>query len=463
MRSSATALTLGADNAATLAREIGWLSRVIEARYKQYFACDDTPFSVLPVPDLQGDSSAYAATVRELGMTADERIVVMLALMLHVRPQALDPMLMNNATLNRRYTEVGGRVSETHGGFLPTCQTAAFILAGDDLARRFAVLTLFDDAHFFARRRMLRLEATAGGEPQSGRLLVLSNDYVQRFTTGERYTVEEFYSARYTGNLPASMITSPLRREDLVLVVEAHKELDLVASWLNQQYSELRDWGLERIMPNGYRCLFAGPPGTGKTLAAMLLGSTAGVGVCRVDLSMLAMMPIGDIAQTKQDLAQLFELAQEQRWLLYFDAAGSVFDWRMPGHGAILHDVLQRIEDFAGLAIVSAHNKADIDPQFAGRCDSVIDFALPDAALRLQLWRQALPGPQRLAADVDLPALAQQHELSGGAILNVVRHAALRAVTAGSTTIAQNDLLLGVAREMGKLAGLRQPATRQAL
>lgn len=455
MRSSATALAPGAANAATLAREINWISRVIEARYKQHFASDDTPFSVLPVPDLQGDNSVYATTVRELGMTSDERIVVMLALMPHVQPQTLDTLLMPNAMLNRRYTEVGGRVSETHGGFLPTCQTAAFILAGVDLARRFAVLSLFEDTHFFARRRMLRLGATPGGEPQSARLLVLSNDYVQRFTTGERY------SARYTGNLPASMITSPLRREDLVLVAEAHKELDLVASWLSQQHSELRDRGLERIIPSGYRCLFAGPPGTGKTLAAMLLGSTAGVGVCRVDLSMLAMLPTGDIAQTKQDLAQLFDLAQEQRWLLYFDAAGSLFDWRTPGHGAILHDVLQRIEDFPGLAIVSTQDKADIDPRFSRRCDSVIDFALPDAALRLQLWRQALPEPQRLAPDVDLPALAQQHGLTGGAILNVVRHAALRAATAGSTTIAQNDLLLGVAREMGKLAGLRQPATRQ--
>jgi len=444
MQSPAPQLAPGAANAATLTREIDWFLRVINARVEQHFDMAKSPFALAPAPNLQEDSSAYAATVRELDMTADERIVLMLALMPHVRPQALDIFLTINERLGKPFTEFGGRESATQGGFLPTCETAAFILAGDDLARRFAVLSIFGEQHVFTRRHLLRLEPASAGEAASARMLMLNTEYVQRFTTGGRHV------AGYSGSLPASMVTTSLVWDDLMPAPEAQEELNLLSAWLGHQGSLLRDQGMERAARHGYRCLFTGPSGTGKTLAATLLGVTAGVGVCRIDLSMLA---IQDIAQTKLHVAQLFDQAEEQRWILNFDAAGILFDKHTPAHAAISQYVLQRIDDFAGLVILSMLHNADIDAACASRCDSVIRFALPDSGQRLQLWRKLMSDPWRLAADVDLPALAERYELAGGAIMNVFRYAALCATRTGAGTITEADLLQGIAREMRKHAG----------
>jgi hypothetical protein len=437
-----------AANAATLAREIAWFGQVLEERFRHYFEQPGTPFVMAPAPELAPGTPGYAATVCELGLSAEERIVVILALMPSIRPQALDLFFTHNKAIDRRFSEFGGWRGKTHEGFLPTCETAAFILAGDDLARRFDVLALFDDRHVFARQRVLRCEPAGAGEPAFGAMLALSADYLQRLTTGVCHKPD------YTSSFPARLITTQLDWGDLVLAPEVRYEVETIGLWLRQSDTLLRDWGLARSVKPGYRCLFYGPPGTGKTLTAMLIGASAGADVYRIDLSMVVSKYIGE---TEKNLANVFDQAEDKHWILFFDEADALFGKRTDGTSSNdrhanqeISYLLQRVEDFPGVVILASNLRANIDEAFARRFQGAVYFPMPDAAQRLQLWRGMFPDPARLAPGVDLAALADKFELAGGAITNAVRYAAIRATRAGRTAVLQQDLQQGAAKEMIK-------------
>ena len=107
-------------------------------------------------PDLSGSDSPYARFLRHYGFSFAERMALVLALVPHLRPQLLDVFFTRNKLFDRRFTEFGG-VRRDDGDFLPTGETLAFLLAGDDLAKRFSLQALFDGEHVFARHDILRL------------------------------------------------------------------------------------------------------------------------------------------------------------------------------------------------------------------------------------------------------------------------------------------------------------------
>ena len=133
-------------NAVSLEQELDWFSRVLESGFRLCFgqACDHSSIRDIAPPALAGQESEYARLVATLNMSFDERLVLMLALVPHIRPQLLDTLLISNKGLGRSFTEFGGWSGQHHGGFQPTGETAAFLLAGSDLAQRFEMLRLFD-------------------------------------------------------------------------------------------------------------------------------------------------------------------------------------------------------------------------------------------------------------------------------------------------------------------------------
>ncbi len=441
------------NSAGSLEREIAWFGQVLDASFESYFKGedDDWPHRLAqnwPCPSLAGQDDPYAAVVGEFGMGFDERIVLMLALMPHVRPQVLDVFLSQNAQLGRAYTEFGGWRGKVHGGFLPTCETATFMLAGTNLARRFAVARLFQDDHYFLRQGILRLEHQAGGEPFLGSALMLSNEYLQRLTTGDVQKPD------FSANFPAKLMQTRLDWSDLVLNPEARDEVENVVTWLKQSSLVLARWGLDKSIKPGYRTLFYGPPGTGKTLTASLIGKVTGRDVYRIDLSMVVSKYIGE---TEKNLANVFDQAENKHWILFFDEADALFGKRTQTSNSNdrhanqeISYLLQRVEDFPGVVILATNLKANIDAAFARRFQSEVYFAMPDAVQRLRLWRALFPQPDSLAPDVNLQQLAEKYELSGGALLNVVRYAAIRAVRMQRQAIVHDDLIMGIGKELMK-------------
>lgn len=445
-------------HARALALELNWLVESLEQRMQQHF--QHAPFALTAqAPDLPRDS-ALAAVHAELVLgqgktrpasqalpSVEERLLLALALATHLRPAALDLLFMRNANLERGFTEFGGIRSQTHSGFMPTGETAAFLLAGDSLTRRFALMALLDPAHYFANQGLLHLEPPAAGEPQLSGLLSASPEALQRLSTGVWHKPD--YNARF----PAKLIHSPLNWNDLVLGPEVLEELGQLNAWLAHGETLMDSWGLARSLKPGYRALFYGPPGTGKSLTATLIGQQAQRDVYRIDLSMVVSKYIGE---TEKNLARVFDQAQSRQWLLFFDEADALFGKRSAASNANDHHanqeiayLLQRVEDFPGVVILASNLRGNLDEAFSRRFQSMVYFPMPDAEQRLRLWR-GMMDEKYLAPEVQLPDIAARYELSGGSIANVIRYAALSAVRQGRQQVCASELRIGLARELRK-------------
>jgi DNA polymerase III delta prime subunit len=437
-------------NVKCLERELAWFNLVVEARISIYFQHESAPQSIaeVPAPPLHRDRSFYARLVQAHNFGPDERNVMLLALIPHIRPQLLDTFFISNKNFNRGFTEFGGLKGHTHGGFLPTGETAAFILAGDDLLKRFEVQTLFDPEHNFHRHNILQVEPVDSTEPFLSGALTLSQQFLSKLTIGLAHKPD------YSINFPAKRITTQLEWKDLVLSPDALADVTHITTWLKHGSTIRNHWGLGKVIKPGYRCLFYGPPGTGKTLTATLVGKSTDIDVYRIDLSKVVSKYIGE---TEKNLANVFDQAVNQNWILFFDEADALFGKRTQTSSA--HDryanqevsyLLQRIEDYPGVVILATNLKDNIDEAFARRFQSTVYFPLPDAEQRLQLWQNLENGKRIFADDVDLHQLANDYELSGGAVTNVVCYGAILAMEQQHDTISRNLMLDAIAKELRK-------------
>ena len=240
------------------------------------------------------------------------------------------------------------------------------------------------------------------------------------------------------GALGVRRINADTDIDELVLPPESAQRLRQVGEWLVQPPAVYRDWGLHRYIDGGLRALFRGPPGTGKSMAAAALGRWTERPVFHVDLSAADSKYIGD---TAKNLARVFDAANDESAILYFDEADALFGRRSEVKDA--HDryanveigyLLRRLEPFEGLAIVATNRLGKIDEDAVSRLDVIVDFPLPDEAAREEIWHRVLRSvkvPQEVG-DSDIRDLASEYELSGAEILRCVRTAAFLAARAGT-------------------------------
>ena len=207
----------------------------------------------------------------------------------------------------------------------------------------------------------------------------------------------------------------------------------------------------------GVRALLYGPSGTGKTLAVGWLATRLGLPLYRVDLASVTSKYIGE---TEKNLAQLFARAEHAEVVLMFDEADALFGKRTDVKdsndryaNAQTNYLLQRIESFEGIAVLTSNSRARFDSAFARRLDAIIEFPLPAPDERRALWLAHIGEAHCLSAG-DLNRLAAGCELAGGHIRNAVLAAAAIARREGRQ-IAYDDLAAGVVAEFRKLG--KQP------
>ena len=435
---------------AALERELAWAEAVIDASIRLYFGqqCDIGNVREIAAPDLSADASAYAQIVNAPAMRFEERLVLVLALIPHVRPQLLDPFLMKNEHFGRSFTEFGGVTTGAHCGFWPTLETAAFILAGTILNDRLALHALFDARHFLFTERLLDHLDGAVSHSLFSQALMIGKEKLGLLTTASAF------KPGFSSSFPARLLSTPLDWSDLVLDHGSVEEVEEIRAWIEHRHTLLGAWELGRHIKPGFRSLFYGPPGTGKTLTASLLGKSTGLDVYRIDLSMVVSKYIGE---TGKNLAAVFDQAEKNDWILFFDEADALFGKRTQASSSNdrhanqeVAYLLQRLEDFPGVVILASNLKGNIDDAFSRRFQSMIYFPLPRAEERLRLWRSAFEQQDRLDADVDLPRMAREYEMAGGAIINVLRYASLMALRRGAKLIIQQDIEHGIRRELRK-------------
>lgn len=437
-------------NARDLEQELGWLARVIDARFKLYFGQDagcQSVFEIAPPAPAAGPESAYASFLRRYQFPFAERVALALALAPHLRPQLLDIFHSKNKTFDRKFTEFGG-LRDAGGDFVPTGETLAFILAGTDLEARFALQAMFERDHCFVKDDLLRFVPAGRDEPPLKAALRLSEDCLGRVTGGAPRRPD------LGPDFPARHIETGLDWNDLVLHPGTLTQVREIEIWLRHGATLMQDWGMSHKLRPGYRALFYGPPGTGKTMTACLLGKSTGREVYKVDLSLVVSKYIGE---TEKNLARVFDQAQHKGWILFFDEADALFGKR--GETRDAHDryanqevsfLLQRIETFDGIAILASNQKENMDQAFARRFESVIYFPMPRPEERLRLWRQGFPPKAQLEKSLDLDKIAAQYEMCGGSIMNVVRYASLQALESGDSVVTLDAVQRGIRREHAK-------------
>ena len=417
---------------------IEWFEAVLHVTIGVYF--HQQGFENASVGQLRLPSSKWLEeATKHSDISFEERVIGMLALMPHIKPQALDTFFLQNGALDRQFTQFGGWKGLSHGGFLPTGETAVFIIAGDDPIKRCEVVRMFQRDHWFYTSNILRLEGANEGEPFLSGQLRVSEEFLSHVLLDKEYKPD------YSIGFPAKLITTPLEWEDMVLDYQTHEALEEINTWIEHQHTIMEDWGLKRILKAGYRALFYGPPGTGKTLAATLLGKKNNMDVYRVDLSMIVSKYIGE---TEKNLAKVFDLAENRNWILFFDEADALFGKRTSTNTSNdrhanqeVAYLLQRIEDFPGTVILATNLKSNIDEAFSRRFQSIIYFPMPSEELRAELWRSMLP-KKWLGDDAEeLIATAAQSELSGGSIANVVRKCAVQLVNKPLNKVDKNIIL----------------------
>jgi hypothetical protein len=251
-------------------------------------------------------------------------------------------------------------------------------------------------------------------------------------------------------------IDSPLGWDDLVVVDAIKAELRSICVQVQKGARVWDQWGFARRTPygQGVAALFAGPSGTGKTMAAQIVASEMGVPLFQVDLAQTVSKYIGE---TEKTLARIFEAAAANGAVLLFDEADALFGKRSEVKDA--HDryanievayLLQQMEEYRGLAILTTNAKQNVDSAFMRRLRVVIDFLLPEAAERLAIWQGMFPPDAPLAADVDFAFLARRLPLTGGDIQQIALRAAFDAA-AGRGAITMAHVLAATRRELSKL------------
>ncbi len=247
--------------------------------------------------------------------------------------------------------------------------------------------------------------------------------------------------------------------DDLVLPEDSLEEINEFMSRVKHRRAVYDDWGFSRKMAKGLglSALFAGPPGTGKTMVAGLIAHELSLDLYQIDLSRIVSKYVGE---TEKNLAELFDAAEAGHAILLFDEADSLFAKRTEVKSSVdryanleVNYLLQRMESFSGITILTTNLDSSIDDAFRRRISFKVDFPFPEPEDRIRLWQCMLPDEASVNEDIDFNRLSDRYEMSGGYIRNAVLRAAFLAAADGSD-IAMRHMLRAANLEyqsMGKV------------
>lgn len=219
-------------------------------------------------------------------------------------------------------------------------------------------------------------------------------------------------------------------------------------------------WGFENRVSTarGLVALFYGPPGTGKTMVAGLIARELALDLYRVDLARITSKWIGE---TEKNLAEVFDAAEDGQALILFDEADSLFAKRTEVKSSVdryanleVNYLLQRLDSFEGVAILTTNLEGSIDNAFKRRMTLRLAFPFPDEDMRVRLWTAHIPPEVPTRGDFDFAELARRFPMSGGYIRNSALRAAFLAAQE-ALPMSQEHLLRAIQleyRELGKLS-----------
>jgi SpoVK/Ycf46/Vps4 family AAA+-type ATPase len=258
----------------------------------------------------------------------------------------------------------------------------------------------------------------------------------------------------------AQKLRARYRWEDLVLPDDVRAQLQDVCNAVRFRARVHGEWGFERkfSLGRGLTVLFSGPSGTGKTMSAEVLAGDLDLDLFKINLAEVVSKYIGE---TEKNLARIFDEAESANGILLFDEADALFGKRSEVKDS--HDryanieinyLLQRLEEFEGIVILTTNMLKNLDPAFTRRIQYTVEFPAPNERGRGELWAKVFPAATPRATDLDLDFLAKRFKLSGANIKNIALNSAFLAASNGGV-VDMAHVVTALRREyhkMGKLA-----------
>lgn len=254
----------------------------------------------------------------------------------------------------------------------------------------------------------------------------------------------------------ARKIQGVYRMEDLILPEMPKQKLFHIINRIRNRKLVYEEWGFKEKSPygNGVSMVFAGSPGTGKTMAAQVMAAELGMELYRVELPSVVDKYIGE---TEKKLNRIFHEAQNSMAILFFDEADVLFSKRTEVKESNdkysnmeIAFLLQKMEEYEGISILATNYLQNFDSAFRRRISDMIDFPLPDARLRRQMWQSMIPPRLPLAEDIDFDFLAKQFEVSGSVIKNSLIYAGFLAAEIKEPLLTMDRILKGLSHELEK-------------
>jgi SpoVK/Ycf46/Vps4 family AAA+-type ATPase len=244
--------------------------------------------------------------------------------------------------------------------------------------------------------------------------------------------------------------------KDIVLPEESIDQLQELCRQVAHRDTVLGDWGFGRKLSGGKgsNALFAGPSGTGKTMAAQVIARELKLNLYKIDLSQIVSKYIGE---TEKNLDGVFAAAESANAVLFFDEADALFGKRSEVRDS--HDryanieisyLLQKMEEYDGVAILATNLQQNVDEAFARRLAFTVYFPFPDKADRQRIWASVWPEQTPVAKDTDFTFLARHFQLSGGNIKNVALAASYLAAGNGGV-VNMSHIVQATRREYQKM------------
>lgn len=255
------------------------------------------------------------------------------------------------------------------------------------------------------------------------------------------------------GNI--KLVKSGYTLEDLKLPAEQKQQLYNICAHVWQRHKVYDKWNMESKYAYGRNvsALFAGPPGTGKTMAVHVLSDMLELPLYRIDLSRIVDKYIGE---TEKRLEEVFDVAEKNNAILFFDEADSIFGKRSEVNDSKdryanteVSYILQRMEEYDGIVILATNYKKNIDEAFMRRIRYMVEFPFPSEDMRRQIWESSFADKVPLE-DIDFAYLARQFEFSGGSIKNIVLNAVFLAASQNHP-VNMKDILQSVRAENMKM------------